>query len=160
MPLNTLSLSAINYAAATIGRPFTSVPYSRQTTNNTSSSWAAAGATLAALTAAFTATVSADSRKSPSNAPAANLATAQAADGVPETGSSKLLSLPMRQRIFFRYEKRIRDLSTLEKIFDYFATHEKDGGKVMDSQDVVRALVPTYPPVGSNVERAGFLDGV
>lgn len=52
-----------------------------------------------------------------------------------------------------------RDLSTLEKIFEYFATNEKDGQKAMNAQDVVRALVPTYPPVGSTVERAGFLDG-
>jgi hypothetical protein len=74
-------------------------------------------------------------------------------------GNSKLLPLSMRQRIFFKYEKRIRDLSSLEKIYEYFATHEHNGTKVMTSQDVVRALVPTYPPVGSNVERAGFLDG-
>lgn len=65
----------------------------------------------------------------------------------------------MRQRIFFKYEKRIRDLSSLEKIYDYFATHEHSSTKVMSSQDVVHALVPTYPPVGSNVVRAGFLDG-
>ncbi|WIA10401.1 hypothetical protein OEZ85_010593 [Tetradesmus obliquus] len=80
------------------------------------------------------------------------------ADGV-VTGGSKLLPLSMRQRIFFKYEKRIRDLSSLEKIYEYFATHEHAGTKVMTSQDVVRALVPTYPPVGSNVVRAGFLDG-
>eukprot|EP00882_Tetradesmus_deserticola_P020479 GHRQ01022126.1.p1 GENE.GHRQ01022126.1~~GHRQ01022126.1.p1 ORF type:complete len:497 (+),score=187.27 GHRQ01022126.1:565-2055(+) len=71
----------------------------------------------------------------------------------------KLLPLSMRQRIFFKYEKRIRDLSSLEKIYDYFATHEHGSTKVMTSQDVVRALVPTYPPVGSKVERAGFLNG-
>lgn len=74
-------------------------------------------------------------------------------------GGGKLLPLSMRQRIFFKYEKRIRDLSSLEKIYEYFATHEHAGTKVMTSQDVVRALVPTYPPVGSNVVRAGFLDG-
>ena len=61
------------------------------------------------------------------------------------------LSLPL--------QKRIRDLSSLEKIYEYFATREQSGRKVMCAQDVVRALVPTYPPVGSNVERAGFLDG-
>jgi hypothetical protein len=52
-----------------------------------------------------------------------------------------------------------RDLSSLEKIYEYFATQTQDGRKVMSAQDVVRALVPTYPPVGSDVERAGFLDG-
>lgn len=52
-----------------------------------------------------------------------------------------------------------RDLSTLEKIYEYFATNSHDGRKTMSAKDVVRALVPTYPPVGSTVERAGFLDG-
>jgi hypothetical protein len=59
-----------------------------------------------------------------------------------------------------RYEARIRSLSGLEKIYEYFATHTSEAGhKVMSAQDVVRALVPTYPPTGSDVERAGFLDG-
>lgn len=60
-----------------------------------------------------------------------------------------------------RYEKRVRDLSSLEKIYEYFATNKDpvDGHQVMNAQDVVRALVPTYPPMGSNVERAGYLEG-
>eukprot|EP00878_Enallax_costatus_P024166 GHUV01025765.1.p1 GENE.GHUV01025765.1~~GHUV01025765.1.p1 ORF type:complete len:470 (+),score=125.94 GHUV01025765.1:256-1665(+) len=156
---STLEHRASSYAAAAVGRPFTSGQHSRHTADSSSSSWAAAGAALAALAATITAAVSADSHKSPSNASVRDSAASPAIDGVPGTGGVKLLSLPIRQRIFFRYEKRIRDLSTLEKIFDYFATHEKDGGKVMNSQDVVRALVPTYPPVGTDVERAGFLDG-
>jgi len=42
----------------------------------------------------------------------------------------------------------------------YFATSERDGTKFMSAQDVVRALVPTYPPCDSAVERAGHLDGM
>jgi hypothetical protein len=45
------------------------------------------------------------------------------ADGI--TAGGKLLSLSMRQRIFFKYEKRIRELSSLEKVFDYFSTHDR-----------------------------------
>lgn len=70
-----------------------------------------------------------------------------------------LLSLESRQQIFFKYEKRIRELSTLEKVFDYFASTLKDGVKYMTPGDLLCALVPTYPPQGSTVERAGSLDG-
>lgn len=53
-----------------------------------------------------------------------------------------------------------RDMSDLEKIFEYFSTNRDEHGyKCMDPRDVVRALVPTYPPHNSTVERAGFLDG-
>eukprot|EP00882_Tetradesmus_deserticola_P023576 GHRQ01025669.1.p1 GENE.GHRQ01025669.1~~GHRQ01025669.1.p1 ORF type:complete len:222 (+),score=90.52 GHRQ01025669.1:66-668(+) len=105
--------------------------------------------------AAASAPVLADKTSTP---PATSAGVADDADGIVADGG-KLLPLSMRQRIFFKYEKRIRDLSSLEKIYDYFATHEHGSTKVMTSQDVVRALVPTYPPVGSKVERAGFLDG-
>lgn len=77
----------------------------------------------------------------------------------PEKQGFKLLSLPTRQRVFFKYEKRVRDLSTLEKVFDYFATTERDGVKYMLPKDLVRSIVPTYPPAASTIERAGFLDG-
>eukprot|EP00882_Tetradesmus_deserticola_P021509 GHRQ01023283.1.p1 GENE.GHRQ01023283.1~~GHRQ01023283.1.p1 ORF type:complete len:195 (+),score=66.48 GHRQ01023283.1:267-851(+) len=116
--------------------------------------WAAAGAATMAAAAA-SAPVLADKTSTP---PATSAGMADDADGVVADGG-KLLPLSMRQRIFFKYEKRIRDLSSLEKIYDYFATHEHGSTKVMTSQDVVRALVPTYPPVGSKVERAGFLNG-
>jgi hypothetical protein len=29
----------------------------------------------------------------------------------------------------------------------------------MNGKDVVRSLVPTYPPYGSSIERGGLLDG-
>jgi hypothetical protein len=37
------------------------------------------------------------------------------------------------------------------QIFEYFATHHRDGNRFMDARDVVRALVPTYPPYHSEV---------
>lgn len=42
--------------------------------------------------------------------------------------SWQLLPLSTRQRTFFKYEKRIRDLSGPDKIFEYFATETKDDG--------------------------------
>ena len=48
--------------------------------------------------------------------------------------SWQLLPLSTRQRTFFKYEKRIRDLSGPDKIFEYFATEEKaDGTRSDDS---------------------------
>lgn len=70
-----------------------------------------------------------------------------------------LLSLEAKRRIFFKYEKRIRDNSTLEKIFDYFSNQEKDGMKVMTPLDLLAAIVPAYPPSLSNQDRLGSLDG-
>lgn len=122
---------------------------------------AAGAAALAAVAAAAAQPALADAPQSSSSSPLPQAAASpqDRGDGVVADTGMKLLPLAMRQRIFFKYEKRIRDLSTLEKIYEYFATHEHNGVKVMTSQDVVRALVPTYPPVGSKVERAGFLDG-
>ncbi len=58
-----------------------------------------------------------------------------------------------------QYEKRIRDNSTLEKIFDYFSNEEKDGVKYLSPLDLLSAIVPTYPPSQSTQERSGSLDG-
>ncbi|KAF6258901.1 hypothetical protein COO60DRAFT_1066567 [Scenedesmus sp. NREL 46B-D3] len=127
----------------------------RNARSSTGAWWAAAG--VAAAAAAAAASFPALAEK-PSTQLAASAGLPDEADGV-VANDGKLLPLSMRQRIFFKYEKRIRDLSSLEKIYDYFATHEHSSTKVMSSQDVVHALVPTYPPVGSNVVRAGFLDG-
>eukprot|EP00210_Caulerpa_lentillifera_P000711 g688.t1 len=70
-----------------------------------------------------------------------------------------IFSLAHRQRVFFKYEKRIRNLSTPEKIFDYFSSVEKDNVRYMTSADLLRALVPVYPPEGSPIERGGALAG-
>ncbi|GAX83915.1 hypothetical protein CEUSTIGMA_g11339.t1 [Chlamydomonas eustigma] len=69
------------------------------------------------------------------------------------------LSLKTRQRLFFAYEKRIRDNSPLDKVFEYFSSKEEGGIKVMMPQDMLRAVVPTYPASKSNTDRAGSLPG-
>ena len=39
----------------------------------------------------------------------------------------KILGLSSRRRVFFKYEKRIRELSAPDKVFDYFASTSQDG---------------------------------
>ncbi len=39
-----------------------------------------------------------------------------------------------------QYEKRIRDNSTLDKVFDYFSSHTRDGVKYMTPLDLLGAL--------------------
>ncbi len=62
----------------------------------------------------------------------AALATTQAhAEGSsPAEGDGRwqLLSLSARRRVFFKYEKRIRDLSPPDKVFNYFASVERADG--------------------------------
>ena len=109
----------------------------------------------------------------------------------------QLLPLATRQRLFFKYEKRVRERATLghamtpmkhcniacpsphlriaipyflcpiqirersslEKVFAYFSSAAQDNARYMLPQDLVHALVPTYPPLESSIERAGRLDG-
>lgn len=70
-----------------------------------------------------------------------------------------LLPLRVRQRIFFKYEKRIRDQSSLDKVFQYFSSQERDGHKYLTPVDMFTACVPAYPPSESKRDRIGFLDG-
>ncbi|KXZ48149.1 hypothetical protein GPECTOR_30g245 [Gonium pectorale] len=70
-----------------------------------------------------------------------------------------MLPLGTRQRIFFKYEKRVRDKSTLDKVFEYFSSIEKDKLKFLSPVDLLRAVVPTYPPSESSIDRSGSLDG-
>ncbi|KAL4548340.1 hypothetical protein Ndes2526B_g00916 [Nannochloris sp. 'desiccata'] len=71
-----------------------------------------------------------------------------------------LLSLEQRRRHFFKYEKRIRELSSPEKVFEYFATHgDLTQGFTMTPSDIMRSVVPVYPPRDSDIIRAGFLPG-
>lgn len=116
------------------------------------------------------------------------VAASASSDGVVASGR-KLLPLHMRRRIFFKYEKRIREMSSLEKVFDYFASvvapeptlstapaaaasssaetaaaaaapaEQQQLARHMTARDLVRAVVPTYPPIHSDVERAGRLPG-
>ncbi|KAG1657849.1 hypothetical protein FOA52_002028 [Chlamydomonas sp. UWO 241] len=65
-----------------------------------------------------------------------------------------------QSRVFFNYEKRIRDKSSLDKVFDYFSSSKDEHGiKTMLPQDLLQAIVPTFPPSKSDTIRAGYLDG-
>jgi hypothetical protein len=70
------------------------------------------------------------------------------------------LGIEQRRRAFFKYEKRIRDLSSPEKIFEYFSTRgSTHDGFQMTPADIMRSVVPVYPPYGSEIIRAGSLPG-
>ncbi|KAL6534122.1 hypothetical protein OROHE_013955 [Orobanche hederae] len=65
-----------------------------------------------------------------------------------------------RRKIFFNYEKRIRMRSPPEKVFEYFASIRADDGEVfMTAADLMRALVPVFPPSESLIVRDGYLRG-
>eukprot|EP00803_Ostreobium_quekettii_P003720 evm.model.scf_2936EXC.3 EVM.evm.TU.scf_2936EXC.3 scf_2936EXC:14320-17082(-) len=70
-----------------------------------------------------------------------------------------LIKLETRKRTFFKYEKRVRTLSTPEKVFEYFSSTTVDGVKYMTHFDLLRSLVAVYPPEGTTLERAGSLLG-
>ncbi|KAI5075161.1 hypothetical protein GOP47_0009237 [Adiantum capillus-veneris] len=65
-----------------------------------------------------------------------------------------------RRRIFFKYERKLRKMSPPEKVFDYFASvRMQDGQKFMTSSDLMRAVVPVFPPSESSLVREGSLPG-
>ncbi|XP_038711652.1 calcium uptake protein, mitochondrial-like [Tripterygium wilfordii] len=65
-----------------------------------------------------------------------------------------------RRRVFFNYEKRIRLQSPPQKVFEYFASFRSPSGEVlMTPADLMRAVVPVFPPSESNRVREGFLRG-
>lgn len=65
-----------------------------------------------------------------------------------------------RRRVFFNYEKRIRLRSSPEKVFEYFASIQgPDGESLMTPADLMRAVVPVFPPSDSDVVRDGCLRG-
>ncbi|CAL1358957.1 unnamed protein product [Linum trigynum] len=65
-----------------------------------------------------------------------------------------------RRRVFFNYEKRIRLQSPPEKVFEYFASSRSPGGDVlMTPADLMRAIVPVFPPSESDRVRQGSLRG-
>lgn len=47
----------------------------------------------------------------------------------PKVEGWHLLDLSSRRRVFFKYEKRIRELSPPDKVFDYFASVTQDGNR-------------------------------
>ncbi|OWM89036.1 hypothetical protein CDL15_Pgr023882 [Punica granatum] len=65
-----------------------------------------------------------------------------------------------RRKVFFNYEKRIRMQSSPEKVFEYFASIERPSGEVlMTPADLMRAIVPVFPPSESDWVREGSLKG-
>ncbi|KAM7275751.1 hypothetical protein ACFE04_017617 [Oxalis oulophora] len=83
-----------------------------------------------------------------------------------------LISDKFRMRIFINYEKRLRLSSPPEKdspgslnggkqnVFVYFASYRSDDGELfMKPADLMRAIVPVFPPSESNIVRNGYLEG-
>ncbi|KAH9619039.1 hypothetical protein KSS87_009871 [Heliosperma pusillum] len=65
-----------------------------------------------------------------------------------------------RRKIFFKYEKRIRTRSPPEKVFEYFSSvRNSDGEILMKPSDLMRAVVPVFPPSESEIVRDGYLPG-
>lgn len=64
-----------------------------------------------------------------------------------------------RKRQFFKYEKRLRQKSTHEKMFEYFSSEVTDGKHCMTAHDILRALIAVYPPDDATWSRSGSLDG-
>nr|GEU74782.1 calcium uptake protein, mitochondrial [Tanacetum cinerariifolium] len=78
----------------------------------------------------------------------------------PLSNSNFFIRDALRRRIFFNYEKRLRMLSPPEKVFEYFASVENTRGEIlMTPGDLMRAIVPVFPPSESNVVRDGSLRG-
>uniref|UniRef100_A0A0E0PB76 EF-hand domain-containing protein n=1 Tax=Oryza rufipogon TaxID=4529 RepID=A0A0E0PB76_ORYRU len=138
---------------------------------------AAAGGREGALAAAAVAVVGsglglwlvppslADSGEAVADAPAGQISVGSgsgAVGAVEERGRKRrfLLGDSFRRRVFFNYEKRIRLLSPPEKIFEYFASVRNPEGEVfMLPADLMRAVVPVFPPSESNIVREGRLRG-
>ncbi|PNH07019.1 hypothetical protein TSOC_006543, partial [Tetrabaena socialis] len=45
------------------------------------------------------------------------------------------------------------------QVYEYFSSLERERVKYMMPVDLLRAIVPTYPPSESHTDRAGSLDG-
>ena len=83
-----------------------------------------------------------------------------ACHGHAEDHGNKLLSGEWRRRFFLKYERRLRENSSPQKVFNYFANHsDRDGEKIMDHVDVMRSLYGVVPPPGSPLIRSGSLEG-
>ncbi|CAI0416573.1 unnamed protein product [Linum tenue] len=79
---------------------------------------------------------------------------------LPEYRSKFLFGDSYRRKVFFKYEKRIRLRSPPEKVFEYFASHKAPNGELfMTAADLMRAVVPVFPPSESNLIREGYLTG-
>ncbi|KAL9376191.1 hypothetical protein Peur_030311 [Populus x canadensis] len=79
---------------------------------------------------------------------------------LPDYSSNYIFGDAFRRKIFFNYEKRIRLRSPPEKVFEYFASlRSPDGEVLMTPEDLMRAVVPVFPPSESHLVRDGYLKG-
>ncbi|XP_020985508.1 calcium uptake protein, mitochondrial-like isoform X2 [Arachis duranensis] len=79
---------------------------------------------------------------------------------LPQNKHSLLFGDLYRRKVFFNYEKRMRLHSPPEKVFEYFASCRSPEGEVlMEAADLMRAVVPVFPPSESNLVREGYLKG-
>ncbi|KAJ7562065.1 hypothetical protein O6H91_03G053900 [Diphasiastrum complanatum] len=77
-----------------------------------------------------------------------------------KTKTNFFLTESYRRRVFFNYERRIRARSPPEKVFEYFASvREIEGQSFMTAGDLMRAIVPVFPPSESPLIREGYLAG-
>ncbi|KAF4388355.1 hypothetical protein G4B88_013192 [Cannabis sativa] len=79
---------------------------------------------------------------------------------LPAHSASYIFGEAYRRRVFFNYEKRIRLRSPPEKVFEYFASCRTSEGEIlMKPADLMRAVVPVFPPSESHLVRDGYLMG-
>ncbi|XP_028799131.1 calcium uptake protein, mitochondrial [Neltuma alba] len=79
---------------------------------------------------------------------------------LPESTDHFLFGDAYRRKVFFNYEKRIRLRSPPEKVFEYFASYRTPEGELlMKPSDLMRAVVPVFPPSESKLVRDGYLRG-
>ncbi|KAK1392726.1 calcium uptake protein, mitochondrial [Heracleum sosnowskyi] len=84
----------------------------------------------------------------------------QFADTVENKPKFSLFGDSYRRKVFFKYEKRIRMQSPPEKVFEYFASYRSPEGEVfMTPADLMRAVVPVFPPTEDTRIRVGSLEG-
>ncbi|KAL3532261.1 hypothetical protein ACH5RR_005782 [Cinchona calisaya] len=77
-----------------------------------------------------------------------------------ESGSKFIFKDTYRRKVFFNYEKRLRLQSPPEKVFEYFASFHSPSGEVfMTPADLMRAVVPVFPPSEATGVRGGYLKG-
>ncbi|XVE97380.1 hypothetical protein REPUB_Repub03eG0014700 [Reevesia pubescens] len=79
---------------------------------------------------------------------------------LPDYSSKFIFSEVYRRKVFFNYEKRLRLRSPPEKVFEYFASFRTPVGELlMRPADLMRAVVPVFPPSESHLVRDGYLTG-
>ncbi|MBA0874034.1 hypothetical protein Goshw_010604 [Gossypium schwendimanii] len=79
---------------------------------------------------------------------------------LPDYSSKFIFGEVYRRKVFFNYEKRLRLRSPPEKVFEYFASFQTPEGELfMRPADLMRAVVPVFPPSESHLVRDGYLTG-